>query len=56
MSKKKKAMKPNLPKEVAESKQNERSNSLIFSGVLVAMGSIGLLIFVVSEKVFQLKY
>ena len=35
-------------------KPTEKSNTLIFGGILLAMSSIGLLIFVLSEKVFQL--
>ena len=40
---------------VVEEMQPEKSNTLIFSGVLLALSSIGLLIFVLSEKVFHLK-
>ena len=56
MSKKKKAKKTNLQKvkKVLIHKQSERNNTLIFGGVLLAMSSIGLLIFVLSEKVFHL--
>ena len=32
----------------------EKSNTLIFVGVIISMSSIGLLIFVLSEKVFHL--
>ena len=34
--------------------QPEKSNTLIFGGILLAMSSIGLLIFVLSDKVFHL--
>jgi hypothetical protein len=52
MSKKKKAKKTNIQK-VAE-QQPEKSNTLIFSGISLAISSIALLIFVLSEKVFHL--
>ena len=57
MSNKKKVKKKN-PKniqKVVDEKQSEKSNTLIFGGVLLAMSSIGLLIFVLSEKVFNLR-
>ncbi len=38
-----------------EKDQSQKSNSLIFSGVVLAMSSIGLLIFVLSEKIFHLR-
>ena len=55
MSKKKKTKKINTKKfqKVLE-QQPEKSNTLIFGGVLLAMSSIGLLIFVLSDKVFHL--
>ena len=58
MSKKKKARKTNTLKvqkihKVLE-QQPEKNNNLIFGGVLLAMTSIGLLIFVLSDKVFHL--
>ena len=56
MSKKKKAKRIN-PKKVQqdlEEKQSKKNNTLIFGGVILAMSSIGLLIFVLSEKVFHL--
>ena len=58
MSKKKKVRKTNRLKvqkiqKVLE-KQNEKNNTLILGGVLLAMTSIGLLIFVLSDKVFHL--
>ena len=34
--------------------QPEKDNTLIYGGVLFALSSIGLLIFVLSEKVFHL--
>ena len=40
--------------QVVEQQQPEKSNTLIFGGVLLAMSSIGLLIFVLSDKVFHL--
>ena len=56
MSKKKKAKKTNRQqaKQNIEEKELEKSNILIFGGVLLAISSIGLLIFVISEKVFRL--
>ena len=56
MSKKKKSIKSsakNVP-TVFEGQQPEKSNTLIFGGILLAMSSIGLLIFVLSDKVFNL--
>ena len=58
MSKKKKAKKTNplkVPKiqKVLE-QQPEKNNTLVLGGVLLAMSSIGLLIFVLSDKVFHL--
>ena len=44
----------NNVKEVLEQQQTEKSNTLIFGGILLAMSSIGLLIFVLSDKVFHL--
>jgi len=59
MSKKKKAKKTTPLKvqkiqKVLEEQQPEKNNTLIFGGVLLAMSSIGLLIFVLSDKVFHL--
>ena len=56
MSKKKKAKKINSQQvqKVLIEQLPEKSNTLILIGVLVAMTSIGLLIFVLSEKVFNL--
>ena len=55
MSKKKKTKKTNTKnfKRFVE-QQPEKSNTLIFGGILLAMSSIGLLIFVLSDKVFHL--
>ena len=53
MGKKKKTKKIKFQK-VIEEKQLDKSNTLIFGGVILAMISIGLLIFVLSEKVFHL--
>ena len=55
MSNKKKTKKTNIKnvKKVVE-QQPEKSNILIFGGILLAMSSIGLLIFVLSDKVFHL--
>ena len=56
MSKKKKTKKTNTKnvKKVFQQQEPEKSNTLIFGGILLAMSSIGLLIFVLSEKVFHL--
>ena len=56
MSKKKKTKKTNTKnvQNVVEQQQPEKSNTLIFGGILLAMSSIGLLIFVLSDKVFNL--
>ena len=59
MSKKKKTKKTTPLKvqkiqKVLEQQQPEKNNTLIFGGVLLAMSSIGLLIFVLSDKVFHL--
>ena len=58
MSKKKKAKKttplkvPKIQKVLEQ--QPEKNNALVLGGVLLAMSSIGLLIFVLSDKVFHL--
>ena len=56
MSKKKKTKKTNdkIVQKVVDEIQPEKSNILIFGGILLAMSSIGLLIFVLSDKVFHL--
>ena len=54
MSKKKKSKKAKNVQKVFEQEQPEKSNTLIFGGSLLAMISIGLLIFVLSDKVFHL--
>ncbi len=56
MSKKKKTKKTNIKnvKKVFEQQQPEKNNTLIFGGILLAMSSIGLLIFVLIDKVFHL--
>ena len=56
MSKKNKRKRSNTKdfQEVVEQQQPEKSNTLIFGGILLAISSIGLLIFVLSEKVFHL--
>ena len=59
MSKKKKTRKTNplnvqKTQKVLEQQQPEKNNTIIFGGVLLAMTSIGLLIFVLSDKVFHL--
>ena len=56
MNKKKKTKKTNTKnvQQVFVQKQPEKSNTLIFAGILLAMSSIGLLIFVLNNKVFPL--
>ena len=56
MSKKKKSKKINVKnvQNVLEQQQPEKSNTLIFGGIILAISSIGLLIFVLSDKVFNL--
>ena len=56
MIEKKKAKITNLQvgQKISKEQQSTKSNALIFSGVLIAMSSILLLIFVLSEKVFHL--
>ena len=56
MSKKKKLKKTNTRnvQKVLEEKQPEKNNTLIYGGILLALSSIGLLIFVLSDKVFHL--
>ena len=61
MSKKNKSKKINdknvqkvLEEGQPEKRQPEKSNTLILGGILLAMSSIGLLIFVLSDKVLHL--
>ena len=56
MSKKKKSKKTNFKnvQKVLEQQQPEKNSILIFGGILLAISSIGLLIFVLSDKVFNL--
>ena len=56
MSKKKKSKETNFKnvQKVLEPQQPEKNNTLIFGGILLAISSIGLLIFVISNKVFNL--
>ena len=58
MSKKKKSKKINVKnvQKVLEQQQPEKSNTLIFGGIILAISSIGLLIFVLSDKVFNLSW
>ena len=59
MSKKKKPKKTNANVQSVleqQQQQTEINKTLIFGGILVAMSSIGLLIFVLSDKVFHLSY
>ena len=56
MIKKKKAKKTNsqqLQKVLVE-EQHDKNINLLFGGVFLAIGSMGLLIFVFSEKIFHL--
>ena len=56
MSKKKKSKKINAKnvQKVLEQQQPEKNNTLIFSGILLAMSSIGILIYVLRVKVLPL--
>ena len=56
MSNKKKAKKTNLQpvQKIFEEQQPEKDKTLVFGGILLTISSIGLLIFVVSEKIFHL--
>ena len=56
MSKKKKAKKinPQPVQKIFEEQQPEKNKTLIFSGILLTIISICLLIFVLSDKVFHL--
>ena len=58
MSKKNKSKKINVKnfQKVLEQQQPEKSNTLIFGGIILAISSIGLLIFVLSYKVFNLSW
>ena len=53
-TKKSKKTKAKNVQKVLEQQQPEKNNTLIFGGILLAMTSIGLLIFVLSDKVFHL--
>ena len=54
MSKKEKRKANPLKVQKVLEQKTEKNNALIFAGVLLSMTSIGLLIFVLSEKVFHL--
>ena len=57
MLKKKKSKRSSNPQQVqvnVDEPQAEKSYSLVLGGILIAMISIALLIFVLSEKVFML--
>ncbi len=56
MSKKNKSKKTKSKsvQKVVEQQHPEKNNTLIFGGILLAMSSIGLLIFVLGDKVFHL--
>tara|TARA_Y100001968_G_scaffold102507_1_gene92459 strand:- start:194 stop:367 length:174 start_codon:yes stop_codon:yes gene_type:complete len=55
MSKKKKAKRtnPQQVQKVVEEKQLKKNNTLVLNGVLLSIISIGLLIYVLSKKVFD---
>ena len=53
-TKKSKKTKAKVVQKVFEQQQLEKSNTLIIGGILLAISSIGLLIFVLSDKVFHL--
>ena len=56
MSKKIKTKKTNSQsiQKLFEKQEPEKNNTLVFGGILIAISSIGLLFFVLSEKVFHL--
>ena len=54
MSKKEKRKANSLKVQKVLDQKTEKNNTLIFGGVFLAMTSIGLLIFVLSDKVFHL--
>ena len=56
MIKKKNSKKINVKnvQKVVDQQQPEKSNTLIFGGIILSMSSIGFLIFVLSDKVFHL--
>ncbi len=54
MSRKNKEKKIN-PQHLQKEQQSEKNNTLIFGGVLLSISSIGLLIFILNEKVFHFK-
>ena len=56
MSKKNKTEKTTTKdvQKVLDQQQSEKNNTLIFGGILVVISSIGLFIFVLSDKVFHL--
>ena len=53
-TKKSKKTKAKNVQKVVEQQQPEKNNTLIFGGILLAISSIGFLIFVLSDKVFHL--
>ena len=53
-TKKSKKTKAKNVQKVVEEQQPEKSNILIFGGIILSISSIGLLIFVLSDKVFHL--
>ena len=53
-TKKSKKTKAKNVQKVVEQQLPEKSNTLIFGGIFLAISSIGLLIFVLSNKVFHL--
>ena len=53
-TKKSKKIKAKNVQKVVEQPHPKKNNTLIFGGILLAMSSIGLLIFVLSDKVFHL--
>ena len=53
-TKKSKKTKAKNVQKVVEQQEPQKNNTLIFGGILLAMSSIGLLIFVLSDKVFHL--
>ena len=54
MSKKVKRFNPKKVQKFFEEQESEKNNILVIGGVILAISSLGLLIFVLSEKVFHL--
>ncbi len=54
MSKKKNKKNTKNAQKILKEQHSEKSKTLIFVGILLAISSIGLLVFVLTDKVFHL--